>query len=128
MKRTLGQLIRYGVVGLTSNGIGFLLYLLLTWLGMGPKVAMSLLYVIGVVQTFFFNKHWSFSYGGKDRGAFIRYCQAYGLGYLINLAALVVLVDKLGYPHQIVQCALILLVAGMLFLLQKFWVFPAAAN
>jgi putative flippase GtrA len=55
--------------------------------------------------------------------AFVRYCSAYGLGYVINLLVLIVLVDRMGYPHEIVQGVMILSLAVMLFLLQKFWVF-----
>jgi putative flippase GtrA len=123
---TMIQLIRFGVVGTISNGFGFLLYLLLTWAGMGPKAAMSLLFVIGMLQTFVFNKRWTFEHGGERSSAFYRYCAAYGFGYLLNLAVLFLLVDRLHFPHQIIQGAMILLLAMMLFLLQKFWVFRMA--
>lgn len=125
MKTTIGQLIRYGVVGVISNAIGYLLYLAITDAGMEPKLAMTLLYILGVAQTFLFNKRWSFRYGGVHGPVFVRYCVTYGLGYLINLLALFVLVDHLHYPHQIVQGVLVLSLAVMLFLLQKFWVFPS---
>ena len=92
-------------------------------IGMEVKLAMTLLYALGVTQTFFFNKNWSFRHGGTHGPAFVRYCASYGLGYVVNLAALFVLVDRLGYPHQIVQGAMVLSIAVMLFLLQKFWVF-----
>lgn len=123
MRAALGQLIRYGIVGVASNAVGYLLYLAITAAGMEHKLAMTLLYALGVAQTFIFNKRWSFGHGGAHGPAFVRYCLAYSIGYLLNLAALFVLVDKLGYPHQIVQGAMILTLAVMLFLLQKFWVF-----
>lgn len=123
MKKTFFQLVRYAVVGLASNLFGYLLYLGLTFLGVGPKLSMSLLYAIGVAQTFFFNKRWTFRHQGSGRGAMLRYCAAYGLGYLINLAVLMVLVDQWHWPHQWVQGVMILALAVMLFLLQKFWVF-----
>lgn len=119
------QLVRYGVVGLASNLLCYLAYLGLTWLGMAPKPAMSLLYGVGVLQTFVFNKRWTFGHGGAARDTFWRYCAAYGLGYLLNLALLSVLVDRLGYPHQLVQGVAIPVLAVMLFLMQKFWVFRA---
>nr|WP_316639094.1 GtrA family protein [uncultured Roseateles sp.] len=123
MKNTLFQLIRYGVVGVASNLVGYLLYLGLTSLGVGPKSAMSLLYAIGVAQTFLFNKRWTFGHQGSGRAALLRYCTAYGLGYVINLVVLLVLVDHWAWPHQWVQGVMILVLAAMLFLLQKFWVF-----
>ena len=119
---------RFAIVGIASNALGFCWYLLLTWLGMGPKMAMSLLYLIGTLQTFVFNKRWSFQYRGTDRMVLVRYMAAYGFGYLLNLVMLIGLVDYLKLPHAIVQAAMICAVAGLMFLLQKFWVFaPSAA-
>ena len=128
---TITQFIRYGIVGLLSNGLLYLAYLLLTTVGMGPKLAMSLLYALGVAQTFFFNKSWTFRHRGLYGPTFVRYCSSYGLGYLVNLLVLLVLVDIMSFPHQIVQGVMILLLAAMLFTLHKFWVFradPASLN
>ena len=97
-----GQFVRYALVGLASN---------------------ALLYVVGVLQTFLFNKRWSFRHGGMHGPAFVRYCAAYVIGYVVNFVALLLLVDRLGWPHQLVQGVMIVLLALMLFALQKFWVF-----
>jgi putative flippase GtrA len=119
------QFIRFAVIGFASNAIAYAIYIVLTRLGLGPKFAMSLLYGIGVLQTFVFNKRWTFGHRGAHRAAFFRYCMAYGLGYVINLLVLRILVDQQGYPHEIVQGVMILSLAVMLFLLQKYWVFPS---
>lgn len=123
------QFIRYATVGLASNLVLYLAYLALTAAGFESKVAMSLLYLLGVVQTFGFNRRWSFRHGGMRGPAFVRYCTTYALGYLINLGVLMLLVDWLGLPHQIVQGGAILTLAVLLFLLQKYWVFrPTSAS
>lgn len=121
--RSGNQFFRYAMVGLVSNAILYLTYLALTQMGMGSKLAMTLLYALGVAQTFFFNKSWTFKHQGAKTSAFVRYCIAYGIGYLFNVFGLFMLVDRLGYPHQIVQGLLILATAVLLFLLQRFWVF-----
>lgn len=117
------QAVRFGVVGLASNALGFCWYLLLTWLGVGPKLAMSVLFCIGTLQTFVFNKRWSFRYQGQDRMVMLRYLVTYGIGYVVNLAALVILVDYMHLRHAIVQGAMVLVVAALMFMLQKYWVF-----
>jgi putative flippase GtrA len=117
------QLVRYALVGVASNVLCYLIYLGLTGLGMPPKLAMTILYGVGVLQTFVFNKRWTFEYAGGQRTVFYRYCAAYGSGYLINLGVLFMLVDRLGYPHQVIQGFMILSLAIYLFLAQKFWVF-----
>jgi hypothetical protein len=48
---------------------------------------------------------------------------AHVVGYCLNLSLLLVFVGKLGYPHQWVQGAAILIVACYLFLAFKFFVF-----
>lgn len=120
------QLARYAIVGLASNVIGYLIYIALTRLGLGPKLAMTLLYGIGVLQTFVFNKGWSFRFAGAATPALVRYATAYALGYVINLLALMLFVDQAGLPHQLVQGVMIVVVAVMLFLAQRYWVFPHA--
>ena len=123
MKSLLGQMIRYGVVGISSNVVVYLVYLLMTAAGMEHKLAMTIMYAVGVVQTFIFNKRWSFNDNGTHRHAFIRYVISYGVGYIANLTALYLCVDRLGWPHQAVQGVMVFVVAALLFMLQKFWVF-----
>lgn len=90
---------------------------------MGHKLAMSLLYATGTSLTFVFNRNWTFGHGGHISKAFITYVAVYALGYLFNLVALYILVDRLGFNHQWVQGCLIIAVALLLFTLQKLVVF-----
>lgn len=128
MKQAATQLARYSLVGLVSNGVGYLLYILLTRLGLGPKFAMSLLYGVGILQTFVFNKKWAFRFDGAATAALIRYATAYAFGYVVNFVALLLLVDRIGLPHQLVQGVMILVVAVMLFLAHRYWVFPQRSS
>lgn len=123
MKRTVTQLLRYAIVGLASNAFGYLLYLGLTSMGMGHKLAMSLLYGVGVLQTFVFNKKWSFRFQGAATPALVRYAMVYAVGYIINFLTLVLLVDKVGLSHQWVMGGMVLFMALFFFVGQKFWVF-----
>lgn len=117
------QFIRYVLVGLISNAILYGIYIVLTSLGMGLKLAMSLLYGVGVIQTFVFNKQWSFRFNGAAAPALVRYTTAYALGYVINFSAFILLVDQMELPHQWVQGVMIVVIAIMLFLAQRYWVF-----
>ena len=120
---TLRQFSRYASVGVASNLTLYLAYLGITALGMGHKLAMTLLYVTGILVTFVANRYWSFGYNGMAHKAFTRYVIAYVLGYVLNLGLLTFGVDHLSLPHQGVQAVAIVVVAGSLFLMQKFWVF-----
>ena len=120
------QLTRYVIVGLVSNAVLYVFYLGLTAAGMGHKLAMTLLYALGVVQTFVFNRRWTFRFRGAVPGAAVRYLAAYAAGYAANFLSLYVFVDRLGVPHQAVQGASILAVAVLIFAMQKYWVFAPA--
>ncbi len=117
------QGLRYIIVGLASNLVLYVVYLFFTMLGMGHKTAMTLLYVIGTLQTFIFNKRWTFSHVGNIQKSMMRYFAAYGGCYVLNFMLLYTFVDGLGWPHALVQGLAILLVAALLFLVQKHWVF-----
>jgi hypothetical protein len=98
---------RYVFVGLASNSTIYLIYLAITFLGMDHKLAMSILYVIGTFISFFL---------------------VYLAGYLTNLFLLFYFVDLLQYPHQLVQIFSIFLIAVLIFLLSKFFVFHSALD
>ena len=128
MQQSFFQLLRYGIVGLCSNGILYLAYLGLGMLHIGPKIAMTIVYLTGVIQTFLFNRRWTFNHLGAAKLAFIRYVISYAAGYLVNLLVLLLLVDFLHFPHQVVQACMIIFLAFFLFVLQKFWVFRVQAE
>lgn len=120
------QFIRYCIIGVVHNGAGYLLYLLVTWLGAEPKIAMSVLFVIGVAVSFLLNRNWSFADKGSVSGSLTRFVIVYLTGYGLNLAALLVFFDRLGYPHQWVQGIATITIAVVLFLLNRYVVFRDA--
>lgn len=124
-RRTLAaQLLSYAFVGVLSNLAGYLVYLLITYLGAGPKITMSALYLAGASIGFWGNRRLTFAHDEKGMAVGVRYVLAHCVGYLINLCLLYLLVDRFGYAHQIAQAFAIFVVAGFLFLSFKYFVFP----
>lgn len=117
------QLIRYGLVGVVSNTAIYVVYLLITYLGVDPKTSMTLVYVIGASIGFIGNRKWTFAHHGDSTHAALRYVLAHLFGYLLNFLILFTFVDRLGYAHQWVQAAAIIIVAGFLFIVFKYFVF-----
>ena len=117
------QIIRYGVVGVLNNLIGYLIYLWVTWLGLEPKVAVTLMYPIGAVTAYLGHARYSFAYSGSTISGIVRYAVAHLIGYGANMCILYLFSDRLGYPHQLVQATAIFAVAGILFLLCRYYVF-----
>lgn len=123
-RRTIGELARYGAVGVLSNAVLWLLFVACVELGVAPVVAMTVLYGVGLLQTFVANRRWTFRHEGGTRRALGRYAALYLSCYLLNLGLILGLVDHLGWPAAGVQLGAIVLIAGLQFLGQKFWVFP----
>ncbi len=119
------QLFRYALVGIASNLAGYLLYLLITHAGVAPKLAMTLLYAVGAALGFVGNRTFTFGHTAAVRQAGLRYVLSHLLGYFINLAIQIIMVDKLGFAHQLAQALGICVVAVFLFLMFKFFVFAA---
>ncbi len=116
-------ILRFAVVGIACNSIGYLAYLALTWLDVPFKLAMSLLYALGICISFLGNRNWAFQHRGNVKRAAWRFGLAHVAGYVLNLGLLTLFVDKLGYPHEWIQAAAIFVVGGFLFVIFKLFVF-----
>jgi len=119
----LRQITRFGFVGVLSNLILYLAFLGITGIGIDAKLAMTTLYAMGVLQTFFLNKRWTFSHTGSPTRSFWRYSLLHLGCYLLNLTLLYRLVDNAHLSAAYVQAGAVVLNAGVLFLGQKYWVF-----
>jgi putative flippase GtrA len=114
-------------IGVAINAALYAAYLLLTHTLLVAFAAMTVTYCSGVVIGFALNRRFTFRFSGDKGFAFLRYVGAYLVGYLVNLAGLWLLADRCGIPHEIVQGGMIFAIAALLFLLQKYWVFPDRA-
>jgi len=122
------QIVRYGLVGIATNAAMYLVYLLITYFGVGPKKVMTMLYIIGALIGFVGHRKWTFAHSGALLGTGARYVIAHICGYLINFLILLAFVDSLGYSHRWVQAVAIIVVAGFLFLTFRYFVFPKIEN
>jgi len=120
----LTQVARYGVVGVLNNLLGYLIYLVVTWWWLDPKVAVTLLYPVGALTAYFGHAKYSFAYSGSTAHGVLRYVIAHLIGYSVNVLMLYILSDRLLFPHQIIQALAIVVVAGVLFFLFRYFVFP----
>lgn len=117
------QVTRWLAVGVATNGCLYLAYIALTRSMLGPKKAMTVVYVAGVLIGFAGHRAWTFEHAGRVDAALIRYLAVYGLGYVFNLAGLEIGVSILQLPHELVQGGMIVTIAIMMFLMQRHFVF-----
>jgi putative flippase GtrA len=117
------QLVRYGVVGGIGNLAMYLFYCLMTYYGAGPKAAMTSVYILGAVLSFFGNRWFTFSHKGAFFQSGTRFVIVHLSGYLLNFFILSIFVDILGESHLLAQAIAIFVVSGFLFASLKFFVF-----
>jgi putative flippase GtrA len=118
-------MVRYSVIGVLNNLVGYMIYLLITWRWLDPKVAVTLLYPIGALIGYYGNSKFAFSYSGSHQTGLMRYVTAHVMGYMLNILILFVFVDLLAYGHFLIQAIAICAVAGVLFVLFRYYVFPS---
>lgn len=83
-----GRLLRYGLVGLLTNGSIYLLFLALIWAGLHPVLASGLCYGLGVTLSYLLNRRWTFDSQGQHRQDLPRFILAYGIGLLVTLVSM----------------------------------------
>ena len=117
------QMVRYVVLGISMNLIGYGLYLMMTWFDIDPKAAMTIGYALGLAISFLGNKKWTFSHEGQLSKTAYRFFLMHLSGYLFNLGCLYAFVDIYEFPHYIVQLGVMGILAVYFFIMLKFFVF-----
>ncbi|MBR6284837.1 MAG: GtrA family protein [Muribaculaceae bacterium] len=98
--KTIIQLMKYGVIGVMNTGITLItFYLLNTWAGVPYGVANIVGYVLGVVNSFLWNRNWVF----KTKNNFGREALLFGCGFalcwLLQGAMSLLLLEGLGWKN-----------------------------
>lgn len=124
--KTVGQIGRYGVVGLALNGALYLFYLALTeGLGMAPVAASSLAFVVGVPLSLTLHRRITFRVPEISNARKAGFVGVYVFAYVAQIGTLAGLYHGLGLPHPLAQAAAIVAAAMFLFVVQKVAIFRA---
>jgi putative flippase GtrA len=117
------RLVKFVVVGLVSNVVCYGLYLLLAAQGVTPHWALTGVYLLGVLQSFIGNRHWTFDHRGPATTALLRFAVLYAMGYGLSSAVLHAALAWLRWPHQAGMALAMVVCAVFLFIGQRLWVF-----
>ncbi len=120
------QFIRYGLVGLSVNVIGYFAFLGMVYAGLHHQLAATLMFAIAVLASYTANRNWSFGHRGGVGRTFLSYLVLYSVAWILDVLILFVFVDSLGLHHAPVQAFAILGIAGLLFIGQRYWVFRSS--
>lgn len=126
-RSSLGRFIRFGLTGLTTTGVHFLVAIaLVELLHTSPTVANGVAFVTATVTSFVINTLWSFK-SRVDVQTFTRYVTvaAVGLGLTLALSSLL---DGLGV-HYILAIFLITLInPPIIFVLHNAWTYRTSSS
>lgn len=127
-KGSLLQFIYYVAIGISTNAFGYVIFLLMMYFGLGPKLAATLLYLFCVSISFYSNWKLTFNGSGTFSKVSSRFLVTHLAGYFINFCLLLIFVDYLGYSQYSIEAIAIIIVAGFIFIAFKLFVFADQGN
>jgi putative flippase GtrA len=115
-------LTRFILVGVISNGVAFVAYLLLA-LVIQPVVAMTFLYGVGFIVSFIGNRSFTFNHKSALVPTVLRFTLMHLVLYTLRYSMFDYFVAYLCLPHQLVQAALTVILAILSYTASKRFVF-----
>ena len=112
------KVFRFAVIAIISNLVLYCIYIGLTNLKIDYKLGMTLVYIIGILQSFILNKNFTFKNKENKRKTIHKYIILYIAIYSINLILLYVLVEYYNCNHLIAQGVLIVISGLFSFIVQ----------
>ncbi|MDN5669376.1 MAG: GtrA family protein [Renibacterium salmoninarum] len=118
---------RFAVVGLSSNLLGYLLFVGLSLLGASAFAALTASFLLSMVISYFGNRGFTFAHRGSWRKSGLKFLAVAAFAYCFNFGILWLFVQHWGMPQIVVQFFAVGAVALCTFTLMRLWVFPARA-
>jgi putative flippase GtrA len=114
------QFVRFLVVGVLNTAFGYGLFALFTWFGLAYPLAIALATILGVLFNFQTTGRMVFS---NSRGSLLwRFAAVYGIIYLLNVAAVALLL-RAGINVYLANALAIPPLVVCSFILQRLFVF-----
>lgn len=120
----IGEVFRYLVVGLANTGIGYgVIFGCMYIFGLSPEISNAIGYAVGLVASYFLHRHFTFRSSGRRQAEFVRFIVAFVIAYLMNLAALIIMVRIISMNAGFSQILSGAVYVGCAYILNKYYVF-----
>lgn len=117
MARSLsGASWRFILNGIVSNATLYGLFVLLIYVDLDYRIAVSILYVLGILWNYTVNRLWSWKSEAKIASSFVKYLILYAVIYVLHLGLVIAMVERIGISSYLAP----LLSMGLL-LLPQMW-------
>lgn len=120
---SIGEFIKFALVGLLNTGVDVAIFFLLTWTGIPYVAAQVVSYSCGAANSYLLNKVWTFRACGLSYSEIIRFVVVNLVSLGISVVLLTLLHDRIGLSLAAAKgiatvCALVANFLG-----NKLWVF-----
>lgn len=123
------QLMRFAAVGVVNTGLGYaVIFACMYLLGLGAVLSNVLGYAVGLVVSYILNRTYTFRSAAAAQGEILRFISIFLLAYLANLAALMLLIHRIGMHEGGAQLLAGVVYFGLSFILNKYYVFAAVGR
>lgn len=122
--KTLTEFIKYGVVGVSNTVVtAVVIYVMMKGLGCPDVLSNVVGYIAGVVNSFVWNKQWTFRSEAAWGKSALRFGIAFGICYVLQLLLLIYLNQTLSIDPYYNQLIAMVFYTGINFLFNKYYAF-----
>lgn len=107
-KQNFKQLIKYGAVGVLNTAVDFIVYQLLTFIGISYVIAQCVSYSCGILNSYVLNSFWTFKEEARHKGSeFVSFIVVNIISLGISVLLLKVCYDVLDIQSNLISKALV---------------------
>ncbi len=117
------QISRFVAVGILNTIVGVGSYFILLDLNIYYLFSSFIAHIIGVTNSFIWNKKWTFRSNGSFLKEFLKFNSVYAVTFFVNLLLLVLFVEKFGFNPKISGVFSLGISAMISFFGHKYWSF-----
>ena len=117
------KFLKFSLVGILNTLITMISYIALVNIGINYLIANCFAYLMGVINSYYWNKNWVFEFKNKKVSLFLKFLTVNLIVLIFNTIILFILVDKLFINKFISQLFSISVGMIMNFSLHKLWTF-----
>jgi putative flippase GtrA len=123
-KKLIRQAIKYGIVGAGNTLLSLcVIWVMMKALGYSDVVSNIAGYAAGLLNSFIWNRQWTFKSSDPWMGSALRFGFVFGLCYLLQLGALVYLNGHLSIDPYYNQIIAMICYTAVNFLMNKYFTF-----
>lgn len=129
LPKPITQFIRFGIVGVSNTLItAIIIWVLLELLHFSDYLANIIGYVVGLTNSFIWNRKWTFASNAKAKDTILKFIITFAISYFFQLGNLYILLHYSGVDPYVCQLLSIGVYTCINFVLNKYYTFKTSGN